>query len=370
MAQKEARTDDPGLGLDLSDAELDSLLGNSDPGFFHDLDDNDATRDSHIDLPEPGDPFGGESADLGGLQGEGLDDLSDLIDEPALNGESDDIIDDSEPVALSEDELGNILEDVDESNIQTSEGVSDEDELDNMVLDLVPDETESAETPSDYSDHEDFVDLDQVTAGEAFPDLTDFDPIARTQESSGSAGLMDEEEEEDEDITLTPEELGNIISDVSGDSVEAGGELPDSEEAPDAFAPEDDALPDSFFSDSEEDDEPIALSDAELENILEDVDSSHIPEMDLDDVSGVEVDGSAAEYEHDFPPVSQDIPLMSPEREAIVESSDNNVDKMELRKMISYLDSLFDQLPDDTIREFSKSEYFDLYRKLMKELDL
>ena len=38
--------------------------------------------------------------------------------------------------------------------------------------------------------------------------------------------------------------------------------------------------------------------------------------------------------------------------------------------MIGYLDGLFDQLPDETVREFSKSEYFDLYKKIMTELGL
>ena len=47
-----------------------------------------------------------------------------------------------------------------------------------------------------------------------------------------------------------------------------------------------------------------------------------------------------------------------------------NLDREDLRKMIRYLDALFDELPEKTIREFSRSEYFDLYKKIMTELGI
>ena len=55
----------------------------------------------------------------------------------------------------------------------------------------------------------------------------------------------------------------------------------------------------------------------------------------------------------------------------VAEAADaKGVDVQEMKKMISYLDGLFDKLPDDTVREFSQSEYFDLYKKIMTELGL
>ncbi|HMY45972.1 MAG TPA: hypothetical protein PKX74_10865, partial [Leptospiraceae bacterium] len=51
-------------------------------------------------------------------------------------------------------------------------------------------------------------------------------------------------------------------------------------------------------------------------------------------------------------------------------AAEASVPKDDLRKMISYLDQLFDKLPEDTVREFSRSEYFDLYKKIMEDLNL
>lgn len=39
-----------------------------------------------------------------------------------------------------------------------------------------------------------------------------------------------------------------------------------------------------------------------------------------------------------------------------------------MRKLLRYLDGLFEKLPEDVIRKFAKSEYFDLYSKVMNDL--
>ncbi|MCL2244784.1 MAG: hypothetical protein FWC03_10030 [Treponema sp.] len=44
--------------------------------------------------------------------------------------------------------------------------------------------------------------------------------------------------------------------------------------------------------------------------------------------------------------------------------------KSELRNILSYMDQLLDSLPENKIEEFAKSEYFDSYKKLFKELGL
>ena len=51
-------------------------------------------------------------------------------------------------------------------------------------------------------------------------------------------------------------------------------------------------------------------------------------------------------------------------------ANETNLDREELRTMISYLDGLFDALPDEAVRQFSQSSYFDLYKKIMTELGL
>jgi hypothetical protein len=44
--------------------------------------------------------------------------------------------------------------------------------------------------------------------------------------------------------------------------------------------------------------------------------------------------------------------------------------KVELKQVLSYMDQLLESLPDEKIEEFAKSEYFDVYKKLFKELGL
>jgi hypothetical protein len=44
--------------------------------------------------------------------------------------------------------------------------------------------------------------------------------------------------------------------------------------------------------------------------------------------------------------------------------------KTELKNVLSYMDHLLESLPEEKIEEFAKSEYFDSYRKLFKELGL
>jgi hypothetical protein len=44
--------------------------------------------------------------------------------------------------------------------------------------------------------------------------------------------------------------------------------------------------------------------------------------------------------------------------------------KNELRTVLSYMDQLLESLPEEKIEEFAKSEYFDSYKKLFKELGL
>ena len=41
-----------------------------------------------------------------------------------------------------------------------------------------------------------------------------------------------------------------------------------------------------------------------------------------------------------------------------------------LAKLLSYLDGLFEKLPEDVIRKFAESEYFDLYTKILKDMEL
>jgi len=42
----------------------------------------------------------------------------------------------------------------------------------------------------------------------------------------------------------------------------------------------------------------------------------------------------------------------------------------ELKTVLTYMDKLLESLPDDKIEEFARSEYFDIYKKLFKDLGI
>jgi hypothetical protein len=44
--------------------------------------------------------------------------------------------------------------------------------------------------------------------------------------------------------------------------------------------------------------------------------------------------------------------------------------KAELKTVLTYMDQLLESLPEEKIEEFARSEYFDSYKKLFKELGL
>jgi hypothetical protein len=44
--------------------------------------------------------------------------------------------------------------------------------------------------------------------------------------------------------------------------------------------------------------------------------------------------------------------------------------KQELRTVLSYMDILLESLPEEKIEEFARSEHFEPYKKLFKELGL
>ena len=149
------------------------------------------------------------------------------------------------------------------------------------------------------------------------------------------------------------------------------------------------------------DDDVIALSNDEMSNIMDDIDNSFeeglLSQNKTNDnalTNSYGSDTSSSSLLHsqdDFAPhgnnfnndlnetnimpaveAPPEFSGISSERDNMVNSiaTSEGLDHGELRKMISYLDLLFDKLPEETIREFSRSEYFDLYKKIMTELGI
>ncbi|MCL1864697.1 MAG: hypothetical protein FWF73_02675 [Spirochaetes bacterium] len=67
--------------------------------------------------------------------------------------------------------------------------------------------------------------------------------------------------------------------------------------------------------------------------------------------------------------ITNDIIILE-DKEKLIELTSEFPEKRDhLVKLLSYLDGLFEKLPEDVIRKFAESEYFDLYSKILKDMD-
>ena len=63
----------------------------------------------------------------------------------------------------------------------------------------------------------------------------------------------------------------------------------------------------------------------------------------------------------------------TPEETVVEEVKTTNIPddlKQDIKSVLSYMDQLLDNLPEDKIAEFARSEHFELYKKLFTELGL
>ncbi|MFQ4035242.1 hypothetical protein ACLK31_16850, partial [Leptospira borgpetersenii] len=361
-----------------------------------------------------------------------------------------------EAIALSEDELGNLLASENEEGIASS-------------LDFEP------ETTSFESEPEEAIALSEDELGnllaseneEGIDSSLDFEPETTSFES-----------EPEEAIALSDEELGNLLASENEEGIASSldfepettslqgddsislpaheldsiGDIPSSQEDLENFELSTDDSKQTQTSEATffetEDSEPIALSLDELDHILTDNDDSNVSENTLDEfpTSGADWDDSPVSEQTPTAPLSEEEPLedtpttvkeedlneilgeLPPTSDLdAFDSIDDNVSKEkaasqvvptegvvnedemvivldeyaeeeksspieelrktpdqseipkedasretpskeEMKRIMTYLDELLGNLPDDLIREFSRSDYFELYKKLMKQI--
>ncbi|MFO1526069.1 MAG: hypothetical protein U1F16_08855 [Turneriella sp.] len=255
--------------------------------------------------------------------------------------------DDDEPVALSADELDGILMDAEEAPHDTS------------LAELPPDM--EAPAPSDES-----------SAPKGFFDSDEDEPIALSaDELDGIAATATHEDHVPELAELPPDEsaagvpIDERYADV--DSMDASTPGPETEDGHGTAAP---------AAHGEEDDGPIALSSDELDGIVADA-REVTPEAPMIGLSPLDTGGneqSLAEnkdkpstvFEEDLEAST----LIHEDDKAAAAASEVQPDTEELKSVMTYLDNLLGELPDDVIEKFAQSEYFKLYQKIMDRLGL
>ena len=282
-----------------------------------------------------------------------------------------------ESISLSPDELGNITAEEDYSD-NTSEDSEEEDNFD------LSDSTEDLElgSPSNLFEDDSMEEDEIALSGDELNNLLESGEIETEEESSGSS-FFEEGSEEDESIALSPDELGNITAEedyevetIDNSEISSEEDNFDLSQASEDFDME--SSPSLFGEDSSEDTE-IALSGDELSNLLES------GELETEDAafenpidSGMVIGGddfvidenSSLSNLGDFD-LEDSTPSNIKDYSDTIESFKfGSVKKEELRKVISYMDELLGSLPDSYIKEFASSEYFELYKKIMNELEL
>ncbi|TGK79844.1 hypothetical protein EHQ31_14360 [Leptospira montravelensis] len=477
--------------LTLSDEELGSILGAGGEASLEETlgsEEEFLTSDEESDLPSFTDEEGGfdllggeletpeeepnlevdEEEDDEGPLTLSLEELENIsgeaveedFEEPTLDILNEELEDES--ITLSPDELGNIIasdpiEETEESETSEMEGTDElETDLgDDFGFDLGEPESELQESESseeglegqmegfEYSEEEDegpialsMEELESIASDaeesseEELVDSFDRAPLPYEEELAPKSDLM-EEDEEDESIALSMEELENITASEEEDEEVSANEISDSLEAelePEnvTLSPESldeilgEELPGDELEDiadlpveeefslseqiSDEDSSELDFNSVEEQDLVEheaDIDfgdltsdsteddsfdlsisdspkETRVPTLASDDSEVYEVDLDEYAMEGKLSPLEElrKSDVSAPEEkqtsaeEAFAEAGSENLSAGDRKKVLGYLDNLLGNLPDEVIREFSKSQYFELYKKMMKELEL
>ncbi|UOG47750.1 hypothetical protein [Leptospira noguchii] len=337
--------------------------------------------------------------------------------------------DTNEPIALSLDELDHILTDENEEPAALSEEPSDLSE----AVDFDSPSSESSEISLEDEDANEPIALSDEELGNLLAseneesaalseepsdliEAVDFD--SPSSEPSGIS--LEDDEDANEPIALSDEELGNLLASENEEPAALSEEPSDLSEAVDFDSPSSE-LSEISLEEDEDANEPIALSLDELDHIL--TDENEEPAALSEDefgsnISEVEEEEDLSEILGELPPVSdldafdsidedvskeEEVSKIVPTLESVKDQEmvivlDEYADeeesspieelrktpdqtetitgqlsgdvpsKDEMKRIMTYLDELLGNLPDDLIREFSRSDYFELYKKLMKQI--
>jgi len=318
--------------------------------------------------------------------------------------------DEDETIALTGDELDNILNtaDITEETVEGTESPEDQDFIDFPVeaadmeveepeleeqlepLDLEPDEPELVIEPEPQGmadeevadllvDEEDIIPLE--TEDNDFADLDIDEPVADTADQMETIDLDQSAELLGEILTADDESLEEVEleaepADLEFEAIELEEEIGESEveELDDVLDVEDIGLESSDTM------EP----DLELEEILDEgMQEAPVEELELDidneieeEVEELAVDAADEMEDVDFVDLAdadEELSLDEDVPDLDIHGSESEIPdklKQELRSILGYMDHLLESLPEDKIQEFAQSDHFETYKKLFEELGL
>lgn len=264
--------------------------------------------------------------------------------------------DEDDTIALSSDELDNILNTADVTEAPTTEDMGMEEDAPSAEDIILPESSDSEETTAERS----FVNSDEIEPESELPE----ESILGSAETD--VEIPDEDFSEGSDLSMdfaneTLEEPALDEINIDMNEPEAEAELPDEISVPKT----DDILVESSSTDlmdsvtSQDDDLDVAdtLDDVAEDSLdaTEDYKAINTPEPTISE--------TLTDEKLDYLAQSADTDMA--EKETLPSDL-----KTEIKSVLSYMDQLLENLPEDKIAEFAKSEQFDTYKKLFKELGL
>ncbi len=407
----------------LSDDELDHILADAEAGHAESgsqtvppMEDEILTLDEEPEITMIDDT----SAVLGAGPERTHQRAAGAASQDMSGGHSSDFFDsdEDEPITLSDEELDGILSTAPEEEAprQTQE-IALGDELPNDGIVEVEDDHAAGSAPAPIEDDGPvalsadeldgiLMDAEEAPAGaHGDEQLAGFPPASPEFEASsagaGEKGFFDSDE--DEPIALSADELDGIeatavpddhipapegLAELPPDDGGEMGEIPAMTDMPAGAEEPPVALMDERYADvdhmaegqpaaAEEDDGPIALSADELDGIVADAHevTPEAPMVGLGPMDSGAAEPSLAEntekpatvFEEDLEAATL---IHEDETAQAAAAAAPTPDTEELKSVMTYLDNLLGELPDDVIEKFAQSEYFKMYQKIMEKLGL
>lgn len=290
-----------------------------------------------------------DSLDIMGSEDVKTDDIPSIEQEDVLVGSETEITDISDTVDSQSDEAEKAIE-------------KEEAELGELEATLEPESVVDEMTVADEGlvDLEDTINLESDTSDKPFEEsLEELQPPSSLREDS-----------------IIAETSSDILKEDSSDGVS------------ETTSTEPEGVQSSFFE--EDEDESISLTGSELDDILQDADvSDETGTVDEEDNSVLsDIPEATTETLESLEEVSPIENIQNAMPEEVVEELDMDdemnkassgpgvgipalnveIDKEQLKKVIKYLDTMLDNLPEEKIKEFADSEYYELYNKLLDSL--
>lgn len=291
--------------------------------------------------------------------------------------------DEDETIALTGDELDNIL-----NTAEFTEEQGQPTNFEDSDLDLDLSSLEGSDTLGEDEGLDNLETLDKADG------LSDSEQNA--SEGDSQFGLSDEEIEDniveldtdDENYAFDAPETQEMGFQDEATEQQATDEQPTTDESePFGGSPEDvDALAnmdiDTELADIDELDDSVDAEPSPVD-LQETDDQNEEPEYDTEPESGLgfsedsvedSLEQRPTEAEAEAPTASENAPVAGePEAGEVSEELSEELPeglKEEIRSVLSYMDQLLESLPEEKIREFANSEHFEVYKRLFEELEL